>query len=99
MSDEDIPGERASQGVPAVRLPNRRPDRMWGGPGAGADCAICGKPAKSDAVEFEIEFVRDGTDSGLDKYHVHIHCFAKWERTLELADRREMRHGHEAAAA
>lgn len=29
-------------------------------------------------MEFEIEFARDGDNSGLDKFHVHvhIHCFA-----------------------
>lgn len=30
-------------------------------------------------MEFEIEFSHDGADPGLDKYHVHIRCFAAWE--------------------
>jgi len=29
-------------------------------------------------LEFEIQFEQDGGD-GLDKYHVHIRCFAAWE--------------------
>jgi hypothetical protein len=30
-------------------------------------------------MEFEIQFVRDGDNPGLDKYHVHIRCYAAWE--------------------
>jgi hypothetical protein len=32
-------------------------------------------------MEFEIQFARDGgtAQAGLDKYHVHIRCFAAWE--------------------
>jgi hypothetical protein len=30
-------------------------------------------------MEFEIEFARDGDNPGLDKFHVHIRCFAAWE--------------------
>jgi len=61
------------------KLPARRPDRTWGGPGVGAACAVCELPVKSDQLEFEIQFARDGSDPGLDKYHVHIRCFAAWE--------------------
>jgi hypothetical protein len=32
-----------------------------------------------DEQEFEIEFARDGDNPGLDKFHVHIRCFAVWE--------------------
>jgi hypothetical protein len=36
---------------------------------------------KKDEMEFEIEFAHDGSnlEAGLDKYHVHIRCFAAWE--------------------
>jgi hypothetical protein len=30
-------------------------------------------------MEFEIEFAHDGVMPGLDKFHVHIRCFAAWE--------------------
>jgi hypothetical protein len=71
--------ERARQVVQSGTLPNRRPDGAWGGHGVGADCAICGMPVKLDELEFEIEFVGRGDDSGRDTYHVHIRCFAAWE--------------------
>jgi hypothetical protein len=40
-----------------------------------------GVPVQPDELEFEIQFARDGQrgDAGLDKYHVHIRCFAAWE--------------------
>jgi hypothetical protein len=30
-------------------------------------------------MEFEIEFAHDGDSPGIDKYHVHVRCFAAWE--------------------
>jgi hypothetical protein len=30
-------------------------------------------------MEFEIQFERDGRNPGLDKFHVHLQCFAVWE--------------------
>jgi len=63
----------------AGKLPNRRPDRTWGGPGVGAPCTVCDLPVTKDEMEFEIEFSHDGSNPGLDKFHVHIRCFAAWE--------------------
>ena len=60
-------------------LPNRRPDRTWGGPGVGAPCAICGLAVERTELEFEIQFAHDGAAPGLDKFHLHIRCFAAWE--------------------
>jgi hypothetical protein len=36
-------------------------------------------PVTKDEKEFEIEFSHDGSNPGLDKFHVHIRCFAAWE--------------------
>jgi hypothetical protein len=36
-------------------------------------------PVTKDQKEFEIQFERDGDNPGLDKFHVHIRCFAAWE--------------------
>jgi hypothetical protein len=70
---------KAREVLEAGKLPNRRPDRTWGGPGVGAACRICGVPVAHDQMEFEIEFARDGDYPGLDDYHVHMRCFAAWE--------------------
>lgn len=59
-------------------LPNRRPDRVWGGAGSGAPCAVCGKTIGTEDVEIELQFTCDkGLDTG--NYHVHAQCFAAWE--------------------
>jgi len=30
-------------------------------------------------MEFEIQFEHGGATPGLDKFHVHLRCFAAWE--------------------
>jgi hypothetical protein len=80
MSDEHILREKVRGVIQAGMLPTRRPDRVWGGPGVGADCTICGTPVRRDENEFEIEFVRDGDGTEPATYHLHIECFAAWEQ-------------------
>jgi len=70
---------KAREVLDTGKLPNGRPDRVWGEPGVGAPCAVCDLPVEPDQVEFELEFARDGDNPGLDKHHVHIRCFAAWE--------------------
>jgi hypothetical protein len=80
-------GEKMREVIKSGKLPDRRPDRTWAGPGVGADCTICGAPVTHEEMEFRIEFVKDGDAPGTDKYHVHIRCFAAWEierRQVEL---------------
>src|SRR6266566_1786659 len=79
MNEECTLREKAREVIQGGKLPNRNPDRMWGGPGGGAGCTICSAPVKRDELEFEIEFARDGDDPGLNTYHVHIRCFAAWQ--------------------
>lgn len=79
--DENTLRERARVAIQSKKLPGRRPDRTWGGPGVGAPCEICELSVTKDEMEFEIEFARDGAgpEPGLDKFHVHPRCFAAWE--------------------
>lgn len=86
LNDESVLREKAREVIQAGKLPNRRPDRTWGGLGAGAECIICRAPLKPDEVEFEIEFVRNGNNPGLDQYHVHLRCFAAWELERDNLD-------------
>jgi hypothetical protein len=79
MPDEALLRGKARVAIQAGKLPLRRPDRTWGGPGVGAPCAVCDLPVTKDQLEFEIQFSHDGATPGLDKYHVHIRCFAVWE--------------------
>ena len=61
MIDEVELRAKARATVENGKLPARRPDRTWGGPGVGAECAVCGLPVTKDQMEFEIQFARDGT--------------------------------------
>jgi hypothetical protein len=60
MPDEGIARERARAAIQAGKIPLRCPDRVWGGPGVGAPCAVCDLPITRDQREFEIEFERSG---------------------------------------
>ena len=79
MPDELRLREQARAVIQSGKLPSRTPDRTWGGPGVGATCSVCEKPVTKEEMEFEIQFARDGDNPGLDKYHVHIRCYAAWE--------------------
>jgi hypothetical protein len=79
MPDETRLREQAREVIQSGKLPSRAPDRTWGGPGVGAACSVCGKPVTKAEMEFEIQFEHDGTMPGLDKFQVHLRCFAAWE--------------------
>ena len=86
--DENILRRIARKVILDGKLPSRRPDRTWGGPGVGAPCAVCGVSVERDQMEFEIQFTRDGDNPGLDKFPVHIRCFAAWEFERGASDPR-----------
>jgi hypothetical protein len=79
MPDEPIRREQARTALIAGKLPARSPDRTWGGPGVGAPCVICAEPVTKDQIEYELQFSHDGDMPGLDKYALHMRCFAAWE--------------------
>ena len=79
MPDESILRVKARAAVQTGKLPGRRPDRTWGGPGVGIVCTVCEKPVTRDELEFQIEFEGDGATPVVDRFHVHIRCFAAWE--------------------
>ena len=79
MPDESILRAKTREVIRTGKLPSRRPDRTWGGPGVGARCTVCGEAVTKDELEFEVEFARNGDNPGLDKFHIHIRCFAAWE--------------------
>ena len=79
MPDEPALREKAREAILAGRLPRTKPSRTFGGPGVGAQCALCGERIPNSETEFEIEFNRHGATPGLDRYYLHYHCFAAWE--------------------
>jgi hypothetical protein len=59
MPDEKILRAKAREVVRAGKLPSRRPDRTWSGPGIDNSCTI--------------------TAPGVERFHLHLRCFAAWE--------------------
>jgi hypothetical protein len=79
MADELRLREQAREVVRTGKLPGRPQDRTWGGPGVGASCAVCDKPVSRYETELEIQFAHNGDNPGLDKFRLHVRCFAAWE--------------------
>jgi len=77
MPDEPALREQAQAAVRGGRLPARRHDRLWGGPGTGAVCVLCHRRIGREENELEMEFDRDRP--GTDRYFIHPGCFAAWE--------------------
>lgn len=94
MTDEKRLRALARAALQAGRLPKVRPERIWGGPGAGARCAVCDGTIDRDQSEFELEFAgkiggepapspfsdeHAGGTFAEGGYHLHVGCFAAWE--------------------
>jgi hypothetical protein len=73
---DDQLNDLAREAIRAGRVPMREPDRMWGGDGGGAPCAVCTAPVEGVASGFELEFKQNG---GVAKsHHFHVPCYAAW---------------------
>ena len=68
MPDELKLRYQARAVIRSGRLPLRKPDRMFGGPGSGAVCPVCDELAAKKELELEIEFDRHGV---VDRFHLH----------------------------
>lgn len=97
MGDESVLRARAREAVKTGHLPDHPPARVWGGPGSGEPCAVCGDAVDKEDVELELQFTsNEGADA--TSYHVHARCFGAWElerrngglngHSLPLADNR-----------
>ena len=89
MQAESVLCDRVRQLLQMNRIPRCPPDRTWGGPGVGVLCAVCERPVTNSDFEMEIQFAYDGADRRLEKFHLHVRCFAAWEleRTENVPDR------------
>jgi hypothetical protein len=78
MNDDSVLHEQARNLILAAILPNRPPDRMWGGAGSGAPCMVCRLPVKHEQTGLEIEYaLHDG--AGTSNHHVHVRCYSALE--------------------
>jgi hypothetical protein len=80
--DETQIREKLKTALAAGKLPGRAPDRIWGGRGSGAQCAVCDGPVTGEDAELELEFLAPtGTGSPV-QYYVHARCWQIWESEL-----------------
>ena len=77
--DETAVRAKAREAIRTGKMPSRRRDRTWGGPGVGVICTVCGEAVRKDQLEMQVEFSHDGSTPRLASYHIHLHCFAAWE--------------------
>jgi hypothetical protein len=77
----NLKDHRSPEGQPIPRrtLPPEAPQRMWGGSGSGAPCAICGEHIGVDQLEYELEYRCVGNPHGRPSFHVHVRCCPAWE--------------------
>ena len=80
MDDDHHLRETAREVIRAGKLPYRAPNHVWGGPGTGAKCAICGASTMHAEVELELEFTYKDGRPGRDSYFVHQRCYSILER-------------------
>lgn len=80
MSNKGMLRDRVREAIRTRKLPDRSPERTWGGPGSGTCCAICDEQLRPDEVEFELEFATGDNGIGGENCHVHVCCFSAWER-------------------
>jgi hypothetical protein len=67
----------------AGKLPNRLPDRMWGGPGVGISCTVCGTPVNQDEAELEVEW---SDRASTNNHHLHARCFTALQLEISEAE-------------
>ena len=79
LDDEPVLREMAREAIRRGRLPSRRPDRTFGGPGTRVVCSVCRELVTADQTEIEIEFRRHGIRPGADRHFLHVRCLATWE--------------------
>jgi hypothetical protein len=79
MPDEPVLREQAREAIRSGKLPSRYSDRLFGVPGSGGPCALCGKPLPHNEMEIQLQFNRNDGTAGLDQYHLHHPCYAAWE--------------------
>jgi hypothetical protein len=75
--------DKAREKLRDATLPLMKPNRIWGGPGAGFNCAVCDLHITKDQTELEVQFVREGMTARA-VFHFHPACFSAWELERRL---------------
>jgi hypothetical protein len=82
--DDRFLHEKAREALRTGKFPHRAPDQVWGGPGTGAECAVCGGATRHAEVELEIEF-SCAQPGGSASYLVHLRCYSILELERQAA--------------
>lgn len=70
------------------KIPDRSPDRLWGGHGNGSDtCQICGNLLMKEDIAFDLEYEAASDPSRPVCYSVHLRCFNAWDLERQKAQR------------
>ena len=72
MNDESL-RLLTREAIRSGMIPNRRPERVWGGPGGNERCSICNGTVGQ--LGLFLEFMPNRGE----EYPVHIACFAAWK--------------------
>lgn len=75
--------ERARELIREGRLPDRAPERVWGGPGSGVKCALCAEVIPSNEMEYEADAT---VGTAVRSLHFHFVCHAAWQLECLRAD-------------
>ncbi len=81
VSEDNHLRGRVRAAIDAGELPDRLPDRVWGGSATAGACAVCREPMHGN-VELELVF-NDGYGTVEASRSVHPHCLTAFE--LEIA--------------
>jgi len=74
MMDENFLRDKVREAMQARKLPNRFPDRLFGGGPTGGRCAFC-EESTHGGMEVELVFTDNG-QRGQTTYYAHPRCFS-----------------------
>jgi hypothetical protein len=97
MMDQNFLRDRVRKTVQAGELPNRLPDRLFGGMPTGDRCAFC-KESTHGEMEVELVFNANG-HPGQTTYYAHPRCFSLFVAEIEVLSARTLSQANEAANA
>jgi hypothetical protein len=84
--DEGLLREKAREAIQAGKLPQRAPDRLWGGTGRGETCVLCGDSLGEGQASLELEYTGNRYSHGKTSYLLHVRCFSAVELEQAMTD-------------
>jgi hypothetical protein len=95
MGQDHMLRDRVQELIRSGTFPKWPPDRLWGGPGAGIGCAVCGEPVSQAQVGYEVEF-QNALGAAITQCF-HVRCYSQLESQMSSIPARP-RNGNAAAS-